>query len=389
MEQLEHTLGTSFGSFYLQRFPVHKKETLRAWDAADEYVLHHLEENQLLHDDISLLIVNDGFGALSVSLSHYTPVVMTDSYLSMQAISLNLKNNDLDYESVTIINSLHAPDSVLEKTADIVIIKVPKSLAMLEDQLHRIRAAVDGSTRIIAAGMTKRIHNSTLSLFEKIIGPTKTSLAHKKSRLIFSEFDAGLAVPENPYPDTYETGYQLDDDELEVINHAGVFSRDKLDIGAHLFIENLPADERYKTIVDLGCGNGVLGLMAAIKNPSAKLIFTDESYMAVESAITNFVNTFGESREAEFLQTDCLYGIAEDSVSLVLCNPPFHQDNAINDDVAWQMFTESKTALEPGGELWVIGNRHLGYHAKLKHLFGDCEVVASNKKFTLLKAVNR
>lgn len=198
MEQLEHTLGTSFGSFYLQRFPVHKKETLRAWDAADEYVLHHLEENQLLHDDISLLIVNDGFGALSVSLSHYTPVVMTDSYLSMQAISLNLKNNDLDYESVTIINSLHAPDSVLEKTADIVIIKVPKSLAMLEDQLHRIRAAVDGSTRIIAAGMTKRIHNSTLSLFEKIIGPTKTSLAHKKSRLIFSEFDAGLAVPENP-----------------------------------------------------------------------------------------------------------------------------------------------------------------------------------------------
>jgi 23S rRNA (guanine1835-N2)-methyltransferase len=389
MEQLEHTIGTSFGSFYLQRFPVRKHETLRAWDAADEYVLHYLEENQLLHDDISLLIVNDGFGALSVSLSHYTPVVMTDSYLSMQAISLNLKNNELDYESVTIINSLHAPDSVLDKTADIVIIKVPKSLAMLEDQLHRIRAAVDGSTRIIAAGMTKRIHNSTLSLFEKIIGPTRTSLAHKKSRLIFSEFDAGLAVPENPYPDTYNTGYLLDDEELEVINHAGVFSRDELDIGARLFIENLPADERYKTIVDLGCGNGVLGLMAAIKNPSAKLIFTDESYMAVESAITNFVNTFGESREAEFLQTDCLYGIAEGSVSLVLCNPPFHQDNAINDDVAWQMFTESRAALESGGELWVIGNRHLAYHAKLKHLFGNCEVVASNKKFTLLKAVNK
>jgi len=389
MEQLEHTIGTSFGSFYLQRFPVRKHETLRAWDAADEYVLHYLEENQLLHDDISLLIVNDGFGALSVSLSHYTPVVMTDSYLSMQAISLNLKNNELDYESVTIINSLHAPDSVLEKTADIVIIKVPKSLAMLEDQLHRIRAAVDGSTRIIAAGMTKRIHNSTLSLFEKIIGPTRTSLAHKKSRLIFSEFDAGLAVPENPYPDTYNTGYLLDDEELEVINHAGVFSRDELDIGARLFIENLPVDERYKTIVDLGCGNGVLGLMAAIKNPSAKLIFTDESYMAVESAITNFVNTFGESREAEFLQTDCLYGIAEGSVSLVMCNPPFHQDNAINDDVAWQMFTESRAVLEPGGELWVIGNRQLAYHAKLKHLFGNCEVVASNKKFTLLKAVNK
>lgn len=389
MEQLENTLGTSFGSFELHRFPVRKKETFRAWDAADEYVLQYLEENELLHEGMSLLIVNDSFGALSVPLSHFTPVVMTDSYLSMQAISSNLKSNDLDYDSVTIINSLHAPDSVLQKTADVVLIKIPKSLAMLEDQLHRIRSAVDGSTKIIAAGMTRKIHMSTLSLFEKIIGPTKTSLAHKKSRLILSEFNAGLAVAENPYPDKFKIGYQLDDVELEINNHAGVFSRDRLDIGARLFIENLPVDERYETIVDLGCGNGVLGLMAAIKNPSAKMIFVDESYMAIESSISNFVNIFGETREAEFLQTDCLHGVAENSASLILCNPPFHQDNAINDDVAWQMFTEAKAVLEEKGELWVIGNRHLGYHAKLKHLFGACDVIASNKKFTLLKAVNK
>ena len=389
MEQVNTELGTSFGSFQLHRFPLRKRETLRAWDAADEYVLHHLEENDLMHDDITVLIINDAFGALSVSLHHYTPVMMSDSYLSMQAVSANLKNNDIDYESVTMINSLHAPDSVLEKTADIVIIKVPKSLAMLEDQLHRVRAAVDASTTIIAGGMTKRIHSSTMATFEKILGPTRTSLARKKARLIFCEFDPALAVPENPYPDTYRLGYKLDDKEIEISNHAGVFSRDKLDIGARLFIENLPEDERYQTIVDLGCGNGVLGLMAAIRNPSAKVIFTDESYMAVESAIDNFVNTFGESREAEFLQTDCLHGVEEDSASLVLCNPPFHQDNAINDDVAWQMFTESKAVLVKGGELWVIGNRHLGYHAKLKHLFGNCEVVASNKKFTLLKALKK
>ena len=389
MEQLENTLGTSFGSFELHRFPVRKKETFRAWDAADEYVLQYLEENELLHEGMSLLIVNDSFGALSVPLSHFTPVVMTDSYLSMQAISSNLKSNDLDYDSVTIINSLHAPDSVLQKTADVVLIKIPRSLAMLEDQLHRIRSAVDGATKIIAAGMTRKIHMSTLSLFEKIIGPTKTSLAHKKSRLILSEFDAGLAVAENPYPDKFKIGYQLDDVELEINNHAGVFSRDRLDIGARLFIENLPVDERYETIVDLGCGNGVLGLMAAIKNPSAKIIFVDESYMAIESSISNFVNIFGETREAEFLQTDCLHGVAENSASLILCNPPFHQDNAINDDVAWQMFTEAKAVLEEKGELWVIGNRHLGYHAKLKHLFGACDVIASNKKFTLLKAVNK
>jgi 16S rRNA (guanine1207-N2)-methyltransferase len=387
MEQIENTIGTSSGSFQLQRFPLRKKETLRAWDAADEYILQYLDENELLNEGVSLLIVNDGFGALSIPLSHYAPVVMTDSYLSMQAISENLKINNLDSDSLTIINSLHAPDSVLEKKADVVLIKLPKSLAMLEDQLYRIRSAVDASTKIIAAGMTKRIHMSTMALFEKVIGPTKTSLAHKKSRLIFSEFDATIGTIENPYPDVYELGYQLDDVELKMINHAGVYSREKLDLGSRLFLENLPVSDSYKTIVDLGCGNGVLGLMAAIKNPTAKIIFTDESYMAVESSIDNFMKVFGETRDVEFLQTDCLYGVEEDSASLVMCNPPFHQDNAINDDVAWQMFTESKAVLEKNGELWVIGNRHLGYHAKLKHLFGDCEVIASNKKFTLLRSV--
>ena len=387
MAELETSIKTPFGDYQLHRYPVIKKETLRAWDAADEYVLQYLDENKLLQEKTSLLIINDGFGGLSVPLSRFHPVVVTDSYLSTQAIIANAKSNTIGESEITIIDSLVTPERVTEHLVDVVLIKLPKSLAMLEDQLHRIRPMLAKSTLIVASGMTKHIHMSTMGLFEKIIGPTKTSLAQKKSRLIFSQLDKDLTVTDNPYPDTYELPYQLDDVAINVSNHAAVFSQDKLDIGARFFVENLPTDDRYKSIVDLGCGNGVLGLMAALKNPQARLIFTDESYMAVESSINNFVSVFGETRDAEFLQTDCLQGIDDESVSLILCNPPFHQNNAISDNVAWQMFSESKAALENKGELWVIGNRHLAYHAKLKQIFGNCEVVASNKKFTLFKAI--
>jgi 23S rRNA (guanine1835-N2)-methyltransferase len=389
MAKLETSFDTAFGNYRLQRYPVRKKQSLRAWDAADEYILHYLQENKSLEESMSLLIVNDGFGGLSIPLNSFHPLVMTDSFLSMQAISENAQINQIEENTITVINSLQAPETLLENSVDMVLIKIPKSLAMLEDQLHRIRPVLADSTIIIASGMTKHIHMSTMDLFEKIIGPTKTSLARKKSRLIFSRYDKDLTVTENQFPQSYKLGYKLEDTELELMNHASVFSRDKLDIGTRLFIENIAVDERYKTIVDLGCGNGVLGLIAAIKNPAANLIFTDESYMAVESAISNFLSVFNETREAEFLQTDGLQGVTDNSVSLILCNPPFHQNNAINDDVAWQMFTESKAALHEQGELWVIGNRHLGYHAKLKHLFGHCDVVASNKKFTLLKAIKK
>lgn len=384
-------LNSPLGDFTLNRFPLRKKAMLRAWDAADEYLLHYLAENKLLQDDTSLLIVNDGFGGLSIPLNKFQPVVISDSYLSTQAILLNAQNNNIDDGVITIIDSLLTPGSTLNVRSvtgnHVVLIKVPKSLAMLEDQLHRIRPLLDEQSVIVAAAMTKHIHLSTLALFEKIIGPTKTSLARKKSRLIFSQYDGSLKVANNPYPKSCVLPYKLDDVDIKINNHAAVFSQEKLDAGARFFIENIPIEKKYKTIVDLGCGNGVLGMMAAIKNPLAKIIFTDESYMAVESSIQNFLSVFEDSREAEFLQTDCLRGVADNSVSLILCNPPFHQDHAINDNVAWQMFLESRAVLENKGELWVIGNRHLAYHAKLKKLFGNAEVVVSNKKFVIVKAI--
>jgi 16S rRNA (guanine1207-N2)-methyltransferase len=71
-----------------------------------------------------------------------------------------------------------------------------------------------------------------------------------------------------------------------------------------------------------------------------------------------------------------------------MCNPPFHQQQAITDHIAWQMFCDAKRVLTNHGRLLVIGNRHLGYHAKLKRLFGNVSVIASNKKFVILQAVH-
>jgi tRNA1(Val) A37 N6-methylase TrmN6 len=72
------------------------------------------------------------------------------------------------------------------------------------------------------------------------------------------------------------------------------------------------------------------------------------------------------------------------SADLVLCNPPFHQQRAVGDQIAQRMFRQARDVLRPDGELWVIGNRHLGYHVALKRLFGRVELVASNAKFVVL-----
>lgn len=368
------------GEFELERIPAN--ELLRAWDAADEYLLQQVGDLKVLSQHSSILIVNDSFGALSVALAEYQPLMMSDSFLAQQGTSRNLRINGFEAGQVAFDNGLQEKTQVF----DLVLIKIPKSLAMLEHQLYSIRRSIRTGTRIVAAGMTRSIHKSTLQLFENIIGPTKTSLAKKKSRLIFVTRDESMNEGASPYPDHFIVAA---DREYSIASHAGVFSHDRLDNGCRLLIENMPVSGHYRQIVDLGCGNGLLGLIAASLNQRATVLFTDESYMAVASARENFVAAFAGDREADFKVTNCLQGVADESRDLVLNNPPFHQHNATGDSIAWQMFIDARRVLKPQGELWLVGNRHLGYHAKLKNLFGNCELVASNRKFVILKAVRR
>lgn len=375
------TLTTPQGKFRLARYPLRPKETLRAWDAADEYLLQQLSDDGLPAKPTSTLILNDSFGALTVALAEQRPQMQSDSYLAHQGTLANLETNGLTTTGIALLDSLKTPSPPL----DLVLIKIPKGLALLEEQLHRIRPLLHEGTRIIGAGMVKAIHNSTLKLFEEIIGPTHTSLARKKARLIFSQWDSTLTPGNSPYP----KAYRLEGTDFQISNHANVFSREGLDIGTRFLLEHLPRNTDIRRIIDLGCGNGVVGLMAAAQNPDAELLFLDESYMAVASAETNFRAAFGDERPAEFRVTDCLAGVAANSTDLVLNNPPFHQQHAVGDFTAWQMFKESRQVLRSGGELRVIGNRHLGYHTKLKRLFGNCTTVANNKKFVILQAIKR
>ena len=369
----------------LTRFPEDPRERLRAWDAADEYLVRQLGAGVDLSGRV--VVFGDRWGAITTCLAAAGVRVtqISDSYLGQQATAENLSRNGespADAVLATTVEGFSGP-------IDLLLVRVPKSLALLEDQLWRLQPFVGPGTTVVGTGMVTEIHTSTLQAFERILGPTRTSLAVRKARLIFCEPDAGLARTDNPWPLTY----RLPDgigvaDGRPVVNHAGTFSADHLDIGTRFFLQHLPSRSDPARIVDLGCGNGVVGLAAALASPKAALTFVDESYQAVASARATFAATFPPgTRNAEYRAADGMAGFEAGSVDLVLTNPPFHSHQATTDATAWRMFTGARAALRRDGELWVVGNRHLGYHAKMKRLFGNCDVVASNPKFVVLRAV--
>ncbi|WP_129260520.1 methyltransferase [Streptomyces sp. M3] len=382
-------LTTSQGEFDLARFPENPRDPFRAWDAADEYLLRRLEGeegSEPVRPSGTVAVVGDRWGALATVLAAHSPVQITDSYLTRRATEANLARNGAAPDAVRMLSVRDTPPERI----DVLLVRVPKSLALLEDQLHRLAPAVHAGTVVIGTGMVKEIHTSTLKLFERIIGPTRTSLAVKKARLIFCTPDPALPRTPSPWPRRYE----LPDDVgvvsgRTVTNHAGIFCAERLDIGTRFFLKHLPRRTGPDRVVDLGCGNGVLGTAAALANPDATVTFVDESYQAVASAEATFHDNAGADAKAEFVVGDGTADLPRAGVDLVLCNPPFHSHQAVTDATARNMFAGAHAALRQGGELWVVGNRHLAYHTQLRRIFGNCVTVAGDPKFVVLRAVKR
>lgn len=401
---------TPWGDLGLTRFPEDPRERLRAWDAADEYLLRHLAGQADSADGRAtalagraVTVLGDRWGALTTALAAPSatapdgadpaapPAAVTqisDSHLAQRATLANLARAGADPAAARLLTTRDTPPDRI----DVLLVRVPKNLALLEDQLHRLAPVLHPDTVVLGTGMVTEIHTSTLRLFERIIGPTRTSLAVRKARLILCTPDRALDPGPNPWPHRFALPGDIGAvSGRTVTNHAGTFCADRLDIGTRFLLAHLPLAAPGARVVDLGCGNGVVGTAVALAAPGAELVFVDESYQAVASAEETFRGNLGPDVPAEFLTADALAGeaVPAGSVDLVLNNPPFHSHQATTDTTAWRMFSGARRALRPGGELWVVGNRHLDYHVKLRRLFGNCRTVAGNPKFVVLKAVKR
>ncbi|SDS67882.1 16S rRNA (guanine1207-N2)-methyltransferase [Halopseudomonas litoralis] len=373
-----HVCDTPFGTLQLDRYPPTRNPTLQPFDAADMYLLQ-------THADMTpaagpVLVVNDNFGTLACALALAGTRVLSwgDSHLAERALQLNAGHNQLPDNAVAFVDSQELPTGTFAR----VLLRIPKSLALLEDQLNCLRPLLAGDSLLIAGAMLKHLPPRAGDLLALYVGSYQASLAWKKARLLTARFDSTLA-PATPQLTTH---YTLPDSNCQLANLPGVFSRERLDIGTRVMLPCIPQADGVVRIVDLGCGNGALGIQAARLNTEAQLTFVDESFAAIASARKNF-RLACPGRDAVFAVSDGLMEANPASADLVLCNPPFHQQQVIGDEIAMRLFQQSRDALVPGGTLLVVGNRHLGYHVKLRRFFDVVEQIGGNSKFVVLRCL--
>src|SRR5687768_146375 len=101
-------LTTPFGSYELSRFPEDPRDRLQAWDAADEYLLRHLDSGTGERGPVDLAsagqitVLGDRWGTLTTALAAYRPTQITDSALSRSATAANLDRAGIGTSKATV-----------------------------------------------------------------------------------------------------------------------------------------------------------------------------------------------------------------------------------------------------------------------------------------------
>ncbi|MCB9187784.1 MAG: methyltransferase [Flavobacteriales bacterium] len=348
------------------RYPSTTDASLKAWNAADELILHYIENENIKCN--APIIFNDRFGYLACHLIEKSPQVIGNYRSQEKAIDLNLRNNDLPQ------TEYYSPLLTGAKPTDLGIIKIPKSLDLFQFMLHHLFDKLSDDGLVICGFMTKYFSPQFLTIAEAYFENIIQTKAQKKARLMILQ-----GKKDKPKVDLIES---FNWNQHSYQQYLGVFSSGHIDYATQFFLEHLNVSTNEQNILDLASGNGVIARFVRDRNSEATIHLCDDSWLAIASSKLNL-----ENGKNIFHYADNLEQIENNSLDLVVSNPPFHFDFETNIDITFSLFKEVKTKLKSGGRFELVANRHLPYKPVLEELFKDVIISADNKKFIIYSCI--
>lgn len=170
------------------------------------------------------------------------------------------------------------------------------------------------------------------------------------------------------------------------VSRPGVFAWDRIDAASALFAECLP-DDLAGVGADLGAGYGFLSTEILSRNASVlQLHLYEAEARALECTRINLA-PFADKVRINFRWHDVAAGLPQ-RYDFIVTNPPFHAtQKAGRPDIGQRFIVVAAEALNPGGRLWLVANRHLPYEQTLGAHFARVRAVAERDGFKVVEAV--
>ncbi|RQP11792.1 MAG: methyltransferase domain-containing protein [Microbacteriaceae bacterium] len=368
----------------------------RAWDAADRYLLDYAASE--FPDAVAgeVAVVDDTHGALALgalALGARDVRVHQDSLVARHALAGNAERAGLAEPAQHPLASLVTPATSL------VLVRLPRSLDRLDAIARSIAHVAGPDVVVLATGRLKHMTPTQNEVLARAFGRVDVTHARAKSRILVAREPRADVTPPTPSVARLELrpggggngsrregASPAEHPAIEVVAVPGVFAGASLDIGTRALLDTFDALPPFERAIDLACGTGIVAVELARRNPDSRILATDVSEIAVESArLTAAAN--GVRINAR--QDDGLSGEPDASADLVVLNPPFHAGAAVTTEIAHRLFADAARVLRPGGELRVVWNSHLAYRPVLERVVGPTRQLSRTPKFTVTASRSR
>ncbi|MFC4652687.1 class I SAM-dependent methyltransferase [Lactococcus nasutitermitis] len=174
---------------------------------------------------------------------------------------------------------------------------------------------------------------------------------------------------------------QLLDIPLRFSTDAGVFSKNAIDYGSRVLLENYEP-KMAKTLLDVGCGYGVLGITLA-KKYDLNVTMIDVNSRALDLATKNVFDNSVKNAKVE--QSD-IYEAVSEKFDSIISNPPIRAGK----EVVHSILEGAYEHLNLAGTLTIVIQKKQGAPSaqkKMQEVFGNCEIMTKDKGYYILQSI--
>lgn len=353
----------------------------RRLDRAGAIVLRALRDDGLPAGS-RVLDLGCGHGGIGLSLLNLQPDLdlhlADSSYVAHTAVSISVERFSLPAHAW--LSDVTA-DIPAEQRFDVIVTHLPRGRLLAEQFLREAWERLDPGGRLYLAGTRNTGIRTRVDTAEQWFGKLDRLAAIAGFRVARAVKAPGSPAPP---PSEYHQWRRIDFEALgrtwQYVSKPGMFSWEHLDAGTSRLIESLQVRPGER-VLDLGCGAGQVGVVAASLAPTARVTMLDDSLLAVRaSRLTAELNGI----EATVALSDVGSAVIGERFDVVAANPPFHVGGSSEYDVAEQFIEDSRDLLEAKGRLYLVANAFIPYEKRMATTFRRVEEAQRDNRFKVL-----
>ena len=182
-----------------------------------------------------------------------------------------------------------------------------------------------------------------------------------------------------------EFSYTYFGKELKFKSDLGVFSKERVDFGTNVLINSIPDLSWANSLLDVGCGVGIIGLCMKSKYRQLNIELVDVNTRALKLAAENAkMNDLDEDGKVVIKESN-LYENVSESFDLIVSNPPIRAGK----DVVHGVVIGGYEHLNKGGKIYIVIQKKQGapsMESKMNEVFGNVKTIEKKNGYFIFES---